>query len=360
MAWPKGKKRDPNQKHGGGRAKKVTTPNEKNNGAETKIMDGKNDTTPITQHEEVVGQESVNTQTHEPSMAAPPAQETHANFIAGGVMSPEQGDADFIKALNLGNEDPNKYKHQEEYNTFAGNVKPRGEHANIKTDPSIQEVPEYTPPLTPPPAKEPARSIIQPNPGMNDLSAVDKEKAAAALVEVIFNVWSFIKMAAGSRAGINIERVKELAAQAKLDLNSQIPIGPNEFVTFAQMIESFNTQAPTAFVVSDDFKNKVREPMIREFVKRNIGLTDLQLIAVYWGIEIITTGYNFFDLKKQGNRIIENQMEIFKQLQNRPSQSAPTAAAPAPDPVTEKKTEPATEQPKTEFKEPEEKINKDL
>jgi len=360
MAWPKGKKRDPKQKHGGGWAAKK---------AKEQVATPTPTPTPAPAHSNATGTASpapiedatvveapatpVTPTAAEPSIASTPAPDTHQAFVASGASD----DADFLKSMNLPTEAADKYKHNEEYNTFAGNVKPRGEHANIKTDPSIQEVPEYVPPTTPPPAPEPAKPILAPNPAVSQMSASDKEKAAAALVDVILNVWGFIKMAAGSKAGINIEKVKELATASKLDMNAPIPIGPNEYVTFAQMVESFNAQAPAAFTVSDDFKNKVREPMIREFVKRDIGLTDLQLLMVYWGIEIATTGWNFIDLKKQGNKIIENQMEIFKQL-GAAKVATPPVAAPShvqPDPVTpEKKPEPATEQPKGNYKEPEE------
>lgn len=369
MAWPKGKKRDPNQKHGGGwaarKAKEQAGAKEPVQAkVQTQATAKAQPQTPSVDSAEPIQEATVIETTvtpQEPSIASTPT-ETHSDFVAGGIIPAEQQDQDFLKAMNLPKEDPDKYKHNEEYNTFAGNVKPRGEHANIKTDPSIQEVPEYTPPSTPPPPKEPAKPILAPNPAINDMSAADKEKAAAALVDVILNVWTFIKMGAGSKAGIDIDKVKDLAAQAKIDLNAQIPIGPNEYVSLAQMIESFNAQAPSAFVVSEDFKNKVREPMIREFVKRGIGLTDLQLIIVYWGIEIVTTGWNFWDLKKQGNKIINNQMELLKLARETQSKNTarPVAPAAAAEPTPEKKTEPATTQPSKEFKEPEEGSNKDL
>lgn len=358
MAWPKGKKRDPNQKHGGGWSAKKNKEN----------MINKEKTAPqVASEEATVIETKINTpefpnaNVEEPSAASTLSSETHANFISNSIMPAEEQDKDFLKAMNLPLEDSDKYKYNEEYNTFAGNVKPRGEHANIKTDPSIKEVPEYSPPLNPPLSKEPSKPVLPSNPAINDLSAGDKEKAAAALVDVILNLWTFIKMAAGSKAGINIDKIKDLAAQSKIDLNAQIPIGGNEYVSLSQMIESFNAQVPNGFIVTDEFKNKVREPMIREFVKRGIGLTDLQLLSVYWGIEIATTGWNFWDMKKQGNKIIENQIELFKLLkENQQKPSAKPMNTSNDNLSSEKKKETTTEQPTKEFKEPEEGSNKDL
>lgn len=273
--------------------------------------------------------------------------ENHQQFISSDTT--QSYDDDFISKMGIENEVADKYKYQEEYNSFEGNVKPRGEHANIKTDPSINEVSEFIPP---PDQAQPIeqKPFIAPNPEMNDLSAPDKEKAAAAFVDVIFTVWGLIKGFAGSKAGIDIDKVKKLAVEAKIDINAQIPIGPNESVTLMDMVNAFNGQIPNAFIVSETFKNTVRAPMIREFVKRNLGLTDMQLIFTYWGVEFVTAGYNFMDLKKQGNRIISQQQEIFKELQSQKT----TASKIVSPPVSDKNTEPVTEQPKVEFKEPEE------
>lgn len=260
----------------------------------------------------------------------------------------EENNADFLKNMGLGNETAPAT----EVDDFAGNVTPRGPHAEIKTDASVQEVPEYQPPFTPPPIDDAAQqaqqqaSFIPPNPALNNLTDAEKRQGAERLVDSVFEIWGWAKSMAGSYSGIDIKKVKKLHADLKIDMNAVIVIpGTGERVTFLQIIENFNSQTGQAFIVNDAFKARVREPMIREFIKRNIGLTDIQQIAVFWGLELAQTGAAFFQLKNMGNEIIANQMELFK------GTSRPSAAATPPSAQPAAKAEEA----KPEYKEPEEK-----
>lgn len=177
--------------------------------------------------------------------------------------------------------------------------------------PDIPE-PKFTPPSAQTIFEEPkfGGQTIPPNPQMNDLSDKDKRDAAERLVDGVFQIWSWLKSLAGKKAVIDIDKVKRLHKEMKLDMNILIPLGDGRTASFLEIVLDFNKQSEEAFIVTEDFINKVREPMIREFMKRNIGLTDMQTILVFWSMEIATTGYHFIDIKKKANEVLEGQIAL--------------------------------------------------
>jgi hypothetical protein len=278
-----------------------------------------------------------------------------ANDVANQFNSPEDNTA-FLSEMGI---KADEKAPDADINPMKGDVDARGPHAEIKTDPNIPEVPEYRPKFTPPPVDQAAEpGAAQPaapspvNPALNNLTPDQQRQAAESAVDGIFGIWEYLKAAAGAKAAINIDKVKELHSLMKIDMNIVIEQTPEGAITFMSMVENFNIESGKKFTVSVDFKNRVREPMIREFIKRKIGLTDMQMIAVGWGIEMLMTGVNFASVNMLGNKIIDKQEKLHQQMLNagRQTQQPPPAAAPTP----EQKAAPVPPSEK-EYKEPEEK-----
>jgi hypothetical protein len=93
-------------------------------------------------------------------------------------------------------------------------------------------------------------------------------------------------------------------------------------------------------------------------MKRGIGMTDEQLLAYYFGMDIITTGAQIFALRGQNNALIAQLKEMSEgKTSPAPAPRAQTReveADPEPEPRPTQRTPPPSSEPKTEFYEPEE------
>ncbi len=210
---------------------------------------------------------------------------------------------------------------------------------------------------------QPGAQAIPPNPGMNDLSSGDKRKAAEAAVEFIFTIWQWLNDFARKKACIDMKEVQKLHDAAKIDMNMLIPRPGKAPISFKDVVEDFNNQSQELFIVTEKFKNEVREPMIREFLKRNIGLTDLQKIAAYWSMEGVQKIAQFIQTKNLGNEILQGLMDLKAQgdKKNRPA-TPPPAPASAPPPEPQKPPAGPADAPiasASEFTEPEERRTED-
>lgn len=216
------------------------------------------------------------------------------------------------------------------FNPFAGDVKARGEHAEVKTDPSIkEEIKEFVPPsnILPPPPTQPTNPTPPPpvNPELAGMSPDQTREAAEGMVDVIFDMYGLIKKFIGNKVKIDVagKKITELVKAGNLSLDMPMPLPDGTQTTFREIVASFDAQVEETFEVSKSFIDKVREPMIQEFQKRGIGLTNIQRIGVYWTIELIQTGMQAFQFKSVQNQIIANQIEVHKMLMNQMGNPAP-------------------------------------
>lgn len=256
-----------------------------------------------------------------------------------------------------------------DFNPLAGDVKARGEHAEIKTDPTLtNDIEEFTPPPvdagTPPTPDGPPAPPPAINPEMNTLPPDQQRAAAERMVDMVLQFWGMMKGWAGKKVKIPKDVILKLHADAKLDMNYPFPVaqdesGQIEYRPFIQVIENFNEQSQEGFKVTEKFITNVREPMIRECIRLGIGLTDKQAIIVFWSIEIIQTGITFFSLKGMGEDLLQNQKEFHAQMLGKNGGSGQQQPAGPAQPIQQQeavavKTETPNPRPETPLMEPEE------
>ncbi len=296
-------------------------------------------------------------QPQQPATTQPAQQETHEQFISSG---PDQ-EAEAMKkvAKELGISESTS-KSGADYNPMAGDVKARGGHAEIHTDQTIQtEIAEFTPPSgtfapPPPPTQAPPADTPPPpplNPGMQNLPPEEARQAAESMVDVIFEVYGLIKVWVGSKVKIDItgNKLRDLLEKNKIGLDIPLPLPNGDTTTFREIAASFDTQVAETFTVSPSFINKVREPMIREFMKRGIGLTDIQKIGVYWAIELLQTGMQALSFRGLANEIIDRQIQIYAKITG---QTPPPSATQPPPPTTPESPKETPKAPPTKPGEP--------
>jgi hypothetical protein len=180
------------------------------------------------------------------------------------------------------------------------------------------------------------------NPYTENLDKKDQKAASAALVEAVLDGYTQLNGFANKLIQFNPKKVENLMQTGEIDPNISLPIG-GQNVSILDYIQEYNSQTDGVISVSDEFKDKVRPVMLRVFMKRNIGMTDEQLLAYYFGVDIISKGATVFALRKQNAELLSSLKDMTSQQVSTP----PPTQAPRQEP----REQPAPKQ-ETRYEEP--------
>jgi len=211
------------------------------------------------------------------------------------------------------------------------------------------------------------------NPYVENLDKKDQRTASAAMVEAVLDGYSQLNSFANKLVQFNIKKVEKSIRDGDIDPNLLIPVSGTP-MTPIEYMQEYNAQTREVITVSDEFKDKVRPVMLRVFMKRNIGMTDEQLLGYYFGVDLLTKGAMVFGLRSQNKELLDSLKEMSAGF-TQPPQAVPTQfenqttsnttqervyeepqARPEPQTKSEFRQETQTEIPKREreFVEPEE------
>jgi hypothetical protein len=178
--------------------------------------------------------------------------------------------------------------------------------------------------------KEPAKPF---NEAYSELDGKEKTMGAEMMAEMTLDIYEKGCGFLGKLPEISEAKLDKLIAEGEIDGDIQLPtesgnIGVKDFAN------EYNSSIKEAFEVNDDFKEKVRPPLIRVFKKRGIGMTDEQLLGYYFVTDLGTKVAQAVMLKKTANNIIdslkENTLAIRETQAPRPT--TPTPSAPKTEP----------------------------
>lgn len=196
------------------------------------------------------------------------------------------------------------------------------------------EEPTYQPPTFDdfdgggePAEKEPAKPF---NEAYSELDGKEKTMGAEMMAEMTLDIYEKGCGFLGKVPEISEDKLDTLIAEGEIDPNIQLPtesgnLGVKEFAV------EYNNGIKDAFEVTDDFKDKVRPPLIRVFKKRGIGMTDEQLLAYYFVTDLGTKTAQAFMLRKTANNILDSLREntlAIKETQRPTPTPTPTPSAP--------------------------------
>ena len=176
--------------------------------------------------------------------------------------------------------------------------------------------------------KEPAKPF---NEAYSELDGKEKTMGAEMMAEMTLDIYEKGCGFLGKLPEISEQKLDKLIAEGEIDGDIQLPtesgnLGVKDFAV------EYNSSIKEAFEVNDDFKDKVRPPLIRVFKKRGIGMTDEQLLAYYFVTDLGTKTAQAFMLRKTANNILdslkENTLAIRESQVTRPSTPTPTPTAP--------------------------------
>ena len=196
------------------------------------------------------------------------------------------------------------------------------------------------------------------NPYVENLDKKEQRMASKAMVEAILDGYSGLKKWSNNLIKLDPKKIKKGINDGDIDGNIMIPVGGGQQVPLMEYVEMYNAETSELITTSDEFKEKVSPVLLRVLMKRGIGMTDEQLLAYYFGMDIITTGAQIFALRGQNNALIA-QLKEMSEGKTSPApapraQSKEVEAEPEPEPRPTQRTPPPSSEPQTEFYEPEE------
>lgn len=184
-------------------------------------------------------------------------------------------------------------------------------------------------------ASEPERPF---NPTYNELDGKEKTMGAEMMAEMTLDIYEKACFYMGKIPEISEAKIDKLIAEGEIDPSIQLQTESGQ-MPIKEFAVEFNDSIKDAFVVSDEFKEKVKPPLMRVFKKRGIGMTDEQLLAYYFVTDLGTKGAQAFMLRKTTNSVIdslkENTLAIREnQIRNtRPEPVRPEPVRPEPQPT---------------------------
>jgi hypothetical protein len=160
------------------------------------------------------------------------------------------------------------------------------------------------------PAPEPERPF---NPSYSELDGKEKTMGAEMMADMTLDIYEKACGWIGKIPQISESKLDKLIVEGEIDADITLPTQAGE-MPVKEFAQEYNNSIKDAFDVSDEFKEKVRPPLVRVFKKRGIGMTDEQLLGYYFLTDLGAKGAQAFMLRKQANSILdalkENTIEM--------------------------------------------------
>ena len=170
------------------------------------------------------------------------------------------------------------------------------------------------------------------NESYTELDNKDKTMGAEMMADMALDLYEKGCGFLGKYAEISERKLDTLITEGEIDPNIQIPTESGNLLV-KEFAQEYNSSIKDAFEVSDDFKEKVRPPLIRVLKKRGIGMTDEQMIGYLVATDLGAKGVQAYMLNKTGNSIVASLKENTQVM--RETQAPRPAQAPVQQVVKE-------------------------
>ena len=189
------------------------------------------------------------------------------------------------------------------------------------------------------------------NPYVENLDKKEQRMASKAMVDAVLDGYGSLKRWSNNLIKLDPKKIKKAINEGTIDGSIMIPVGNGRTVPLLEYVEMYNAETAEVITMSDEFKEKVSPVLLRVFMKRGIGMTDEQLLAYYFGMDLITTGAQIFALRNQNNSLIAQLKEMTESMGGAKTNTPPPASntqttrnpEPEPEPTPSIQTEPVTE-----------------
>ena len=147
------------------------------------------------------------------------------------------------------------------------------------------------------------------NPYVEQLDKKDQKAASSALADAVLDGYSQLNGFGNRLIQFDPTKIEDLMRKGEIDPNITLPIN-GQNIGILDYVNEYNTQTKDVISVSPEFIDKVRPVLIRVLMKRGIGMTDEQLLAYYFGVDILTKGATIYGLRKQNASLLETLKEM--------------------------------------------------
>lgn len=262
-------------------------------------------------------------------------------------------DAEVVDAKEVEVVDDNNFDSTPDFSPFDEPVKERdytkskvdASELNYELEEPVFEAPSFSD------FEEDEETTKEPfNKSYNELGNKEKKMGADMIADVVIDGYSRLKKGMGSLASISEAKLEREFAEGNINPNIELPIDEyGNTASIRDFVKEFNETSKDAFDTSNEFKEKVKEPLVRVFQKRGVGMTDEQLLLYYFGTDFATSGITAFGLKKSADGIL-------KQLREQTTIMTTPVYSSQPQPKSEPKPQASTDvsESETVFEEPEE------
>jgi hypothetical protein len=172
------------------------------------------------------------------------------------------------------------------------------------------------------------------NPSYSELDGKEKTMGAEMMAEMTLDIYEKGCFYLGKIPEISEAKIDKLIAEGEIDPSIQLQTEAGA-MPIKEFAVEFNDSIKEAFLVTDEFKEKVKPPLMRVFKKRGIGMTDEQLLAYYFITDLGAKGAQAFMLRKTTNSVIDSLKE--NTMAMRESQMNNARPQPQPQPQYQEK-----------------------
>lgn len=156
------------------------------------------------------------------------------------------------------------------------------------------------------------------NPETSSLSPDDQRRAAEAAFDIGVTGYKMLFTIAQKGAKISDTKISELVNADKINLYVPVSISDEEgkiqLIPFKDVVEIFNKNVENTLTYSQEFIDSVREPVIKKFMEKGIGITDNNKIIYSCIIEVVRIGLSFYTLKTFGIKITKDAQEKYSKM----------------------------------------------
>jgi len=156
------------------------------------------------------------------------------------------------------------------------------------------------------------------NPETSTLTPDDQRRAAEAAFDISVSGYKMLFTIAQKGAKISDTKISELVNSDKVNLYVPVSISDEEgklhLMPFKDVVEIFNKNVENTLTYSQEFIDSVREPVIKKFMEKGIGITDNNKIIYSCIIEVIRIGLSFYTLKTFGLNITKEAQDKYANM----------------------------------------------
>ncbi len=186
------------------------------------------------------------------------------------------------------------------------------------------------------------------NEEFSQLDGKEKTMGAEMMAEMSVDLYAKLCGLLGKIGEISETKIDRLIAEGQIDPDITLPTESGE-VGIKEFATEYNQTVKEAFIVEDEFKEKVTPVLVRIYKKKGIGMTDTQTLMYLVGMDVTPKLISAGALYKTNKGILEALVSNTQALREsrapkpQPSPVQPTSQPTPPTPTPSSRVEPEEE-----------------